>query len=418
MSLKKELIGGLTTFLTMSYIIFVNPAILSTEGTGMSFSGVLTATVVLASSMTLLMGLYAKLPYAIAPGMGLNAFFTFTLVLGEKIPWPTALGLVFWSGVFFLVISLTPLREQIALALPKNIKIATASGIGFLLVFIGLKNAGIIVADPATFVTIGKINETVLYTILGLLIAIYFTLKKNPFAFLLTIFSLTALALLRGKVSMPTEFFSSPDFTSVFLKLDVWGALKWSLFPAILSLMLTDMFDSISSFLGVARAANLMDEKGEPKNLKKALVVDAIATMFSGLLGTSSGTTFIESASGIQAGGRTGVSSVFTALFFLPCLFIAPLVVSIPAFATAPVLILVGFMMGRSILEVKEDEMESWLPALATTIIITLSFSISKGLMWGIFLHIVLKVFTSKTKEISPLLWGLGLVSILYLFVI
>jgi AGZA family xanthine/uracil permease-like MFS transporter len=235
---------------------------------------------------------------------------------------------------------------------------------------------------------------------------------------LLTIFSLTALALLRGKVSMPTEFFSSPDFTSVFLKLDVWGALKWSLFPAILSLMLTDMFDSISSFLGVARAANLMDEKGEPKNLKKALVVDAIATMFSGLLGTSSGTTFIESASGIQAGGRTGVSSVFTALFFLPCLFIAPLVVSIPAFATAPVLILVGFMMGRSILEVKEDEMESWLPALATTIIITLSFSISKGLMWGIFLHIVLKVFTSKTKEISPLLWGLGLVSILYLFVL
>ncbi len=418
MNIKKELIGGLTTFLTMSYIIFVNPAILSTPGTGMSFSGVLTATVLLASSMTLLMGLYAKLPYAIAPGMGLNAFFTFTLVLGEKIPWPTALGLVFWSGIFFLVISLTPLREQIALALPKNIKIATASGIGFLLVFIGLKNAGIIIADPATFVTIGKMNETALYTILGLLLAIYFTLKKNPFAFLITIFSLSAIAFLRGKVSMPTEFFSSPDFTSVMFKLDIWDALRWSLLPAIISLMLTDLFDSISSFLGVARAANLMDEKGEPKNLKKALVVDAIATMSSGLLGTSSGTTFIESASGIQAGGRTGLSSVFTALFFLPCLFIAPLVVSIPAFATAPVLILVGFMMGRSILEVNQEEMESWLPALATTIIITLSFSISKGLMWGIFLHIMLKVFTGKTKEISPLLWGLGIVSILYLFII
>ncbi len=418
MNLRKELIGGLTTFLTMSYIIFVNPAILSTEGTGMSFSGVLTATVLLASSMTMLMGLYARLPYAIAPGMGLNAFFTFTLVLGEKIPWPVALGLVFWSGVFFLIISLTPLREKIAMALPKNIKIATASGIGFLLVFIGFKNAGIIVADPATFVTMGKMNETVLYTILGILISIYFTLKKNPFAFLITIFSLSLIAFLRGKISMPQEFFSSPDFTSVLFKLDIWGALKWSLFPAILSLMLTDLFDSISSFLGVARAANLVDANGEPTNLKKALVVDAIATMSSGLLGTSSGTTFIESASGIQAGGRTGLSSVFTGLFFLPCLFIAPLVVSIPAFATAPVLILVGFMMGKSIMEVNKEDMESWLPALATTIIITLSFSISKGLMWGIFLHIMLKVFTRKTKEITPLLWGLGLVSIIYLFVI
>ena len=350
--------------------------------------------------------------------MGLNAFFTFSLVLGEKIPWPVALGLVFWSGVFFLVISLTPLREQIALALPKNIKIATASGIGFLLVFIGLKNAELIVADPATFVTIGKMNETIVLTVLGLLIALYFTLKKSPFAFLISIFSLSAIAFLRGKVSMPAEVFSSPDFSSVFLKLDIWSALQWSLLPAILSLMLTDMFDSISSFVGVARAANLMDEKGEPKNLKKALVVDAVATMCSGLLGTSSGTTFIESASGIQAGGRTGLSSVFTALLFIPCLFIAPLVVSIPAFATAPVLIIVGFMMGRSLLDIKEEQLEEWLPALATTIIITLSFSISKGLMWGIFLHIVLKVFTRKTKEITPLLWGLGAIALLYLFVI
>ena len=402
----------------MSYIVVVNPAILSTSGTGMSFSGVLTATVLLASTMTILMGLYARLPYAVAPGMGLNAFFTFTLVLGENIPWPVALGLVFWSGAIFLLISLTPLREQIALALPANIKIATASGIGFLLVFIGLKNAGVIVADPATFVTLGKMNETIIYTIIGLLIALYFTIKKNPFAFLITIFSLTLIALIRGKISFPENFVSAPDFESVFFKMDLLGALKWSFLPVILSLMLTDLFDSISSFVGVARAAQLLDEKGEPLRLKKALVVDAFATMFAGVFGTSSGTTFIESASGIQAGGRTGLSSVFTGLFFLPCLFIAPLIIAIPAFATAPVLILVGFMMAKSLLQVDQEEIDSWLPALATTIIITLSFSISKGLMWGIFLHIVLKIFTSKTKEMTPLLWGLGCVSLLYLFVL
>lgn len=413
--LKTELIAGLTTFLTMSYIIFVNPAILSTEGTGLSFSGVMTATVLLAGSMTLLMGLVAKLPFAIAPGMGLNAFFTFTIILSEKIPWPVALGMTFWSGVLFLLISLTPLREKLAESLPESMKIAAAVGIGLFLSFIGLKNAGLIVADPATFVKMGKLGLTSGLSVLGLFIMLLLIRIKSPWAYLSGIFSVTLLALLLGLIQLPSQWLAAPDFESVFFKLDILGALKLSLVPAIVSMMLTDMFDSISTFVGVSRAAGLVDEKGQPLRMKRALVVDAIATGTAGLFGTSAGTAYIESAAGVEAGGRTGLTSVFTALFFLPCLFLAPVVGVVPAYATAPVLICVGLLMFKNIFSLKTEKLEEWVPAVFTIILIPLTFSITKGLMSGLFVYFLLKLLTGQFRDMPIATWLLGILSGAYL---
>jgi len=399
----------------MSYIIFVNPAILATPGTGMSFSGVMTATVLLSSLMTIAMGVFARLPFAVAPGMGLNAFFTFTLVLGEQIPWATALGMVFWSGALFLLISLTPLREKFAESLPHNIKIAAAVGIGLFLMFIGLKNSGLIIADAATFVRMAPVKGQALIAVVSLLVILALLRKKSPLAFLTGILLATLLTWLRGDLQLPQSLFSSPDFSSVFLKMDIWGALKLSLLPAILSMVFTDMFDSISTFVGVSRAAGLVDENGNPLRMKAALAVDAVATMLAGPLGTSAGTAYIESAAGVEAGGRTGLTSVFTGLLFLPCLFLAPLVGMVPAHATGPVLIVVGFMMFHHIKELQFNNLEEWIPAAAVVVLIPLSFSITKGLMAGIFLFLLLHILAGRSKELGLAHWLLGLISVMYL---
>jgi AGZA family xanthine/uracil permease-like MFS transporter len=415
-SVKTEFIAGFTTFLTMSYIIFVNPAILSTEGTGMPASGVLTATVLLSFLLTLAMGLYARLPFAVAPGMGINAFFTFSLILGEKIPWPTALGIVFWAGIFFLIISVTPLREKLAESLPHNQKIAATVGIGLFLSFIGFKNCGLIVADPATFIAMGKIRGTTLLSIVGLIIALILMRQKSHLAFLVSIASVTAISIFMGHSQLPASVMAWPDFHSVFFKLDIWGALKWSLAPVILSIVFTDLFDSISTFVGVSRAGGLIDNKGNPLRLREGLIVDALATTFAGLFGTSSGTAYIESAAGIEAGGRTGLTSVFTALFFLPCLFIAPLISIVPIFATAPVLICVGILMFKNIFEIKVEKFEDWIPAVFTMILIPLTFSITKGMMWGLFIQTLLYLLSGRVKDITLSMWILGALSGSYLF--
>src|SRR5438876_7262144 len=254
-NLRTEAIAGITTFFTMAYIVIVNPQILSADGkTGMAFSGVLTATVLICFTMTLLMGVYAKLPFAVAPGMGINAFFTYTIILGEAVPWPTALGIIFWAGVFFLLVSLTPVRESIAKAIPAELRIAAAAGIGIFLTFIGLKNAGFIVADPVTFVKLGALGKPALLTILGVAISAFLMVRRNPFAFLAAIVIVTIIAWALGLVSAPSQVFSLPDFKSVFFKLDIFGALKLSLLPSIISILFTDLFDSISTFIGVAHA--------------------------------------------------------------------------------------------------------------------------------------------------------------------
>ncbi len=411
-NIKREAIAGVTTFFTMAYIVFVNPSILATPGTGMSFSGVLTATVLLSFLMTLFMGVYAKLPFAVAPGMGINAFFTFSLILGQKIPWPIALGMVFWAGVLFILISVTPVRIAIANAIPRNIRTAAAAGIGIFLTFIGMKNAGIIVADPVTFVKLGSFDRPVLLSLLGLVISLWFLHRKNSLAFIVGILATTVIAASLGMVTMPPSIFSAPDFESVLFKLDIWGALQLSLLPAMVSIMFTDLFDSISTFVGVSQATGLVDENGQAKNLKEGLIVDAVATMGAGLVGTSSGTAFIESTAGIEMGGRTGLTSIFTALCFLPCLFVAPLVGMVPAYATAPVLILVGALMFKCVSELSLKNLEDVVPAFLVMVLIPLTFSITQGILWGFIAHVVMYYIAGRRREVPWMLHCLAAISV------
>lgn len=411
-NLRTEAIAGVTTFFTMSYIVIVNPSILSTEGTGMAFSGVLTATVLLCFVMTLFMGLYAKLPFAVAPGMGINAFFTFTIILTQKVWWQVALGIIFWAGVLFLLISITPIRETIAKAIPAELRIGTAAGIGVFLTFIGLKNAGLIAADPVTFVKLGTLGLPALLTILATGVSVWLVTRKSAFAFLAGILVATLLGWTFGLVKAPPSFFSAPDFQSVFLKLDILGALKLSLAPAIIAILFTDLFDSISTFIGVAHAADLLDENGHPRNLKQGLIVDSFATLGAGLAGTSSGTAYIESVAGINMGGRTGLTSVFTALCFLPCFFLAPLAGMVPAYATASVLILVGAAMFKSVGQISFSKIEEGLPAFLTIILIPLTFSITQGILWGFISHVGMYLLAGRRREIHPVMYVLALVSI------
>ena len=411
-SVRTEAIAGITTFFTMAYIVVVNPAILSTPGTGIAFSGALTATVLVCFTMTLMMGLFAKLPYAVAPGMGINAFFTFTIILTQKVWWQVALGIVFWAGVLFLLISVTPVRETVAKAIPSELRIGTAAGIGIFLTFIGLKNAGLITGDPVTLVKLGKLDETTLIAILGLGVIIFLLIRRSSLAYLAGIFFVTAIALIRGYVAPPQQIFSAPDFHTVFLKLDILGALKLSLLPAIIAILFTDLFDSISTFMGVSHAAGLVDEEGHPTNLRQGLIVDSVATFGAGLAGTSSGTAYIESIAGIDVGGRTGLTSVFTALCFLPCFFLAPLAGMVPPYATAPVLVLVGATMFKSVAQINFTKIEEGLPAFLTIILIPLTFSITQGILWGFIAHVGLYLVVGRRKEIHPVMYVLALIAI------
>jgi AGZA family xanthine/uracil permease-like MFS transporter len=410
-ALYADVAGGVTTFFTMAYIVVVNPAILATPGTGMPFSGALTATVLVASSMTLLMGLYARLPFAVAPGMGLNAFFAFTIVLQARVPWQTALGMVFWAGVLFLVVSATPLREHIALAIPPPLRAAASAGIGLLLTFIGLRNAGLIVGDPSTLLRMGTLDHRAAFLLLGILVAVALMRRSNPLAFLAAIFTVTALAWLLGYARPPEQLASTPDFSSAFLALDIRGALRLALLPAILAILFTDLFDSLSTFIGVASAAGLTDPDGRPINLRRGLIVDAIATLVSGLAGTSPGTAYVESIAGIRMGARSGRASVVTALCFVPCFFLGPLAAAVPGYATAAVLILVGVSMFQAISKIDFSSIEDALPAFVTVVLIPLTLSITQGLLWGFLLHALLYGVAGRWREVSLTLWLLSALS-------
>jgi adenine/guanine/hypoxanthine permease len=410
-TLYADVVGGVTTFFTMAYIVVVNPGILATNGTGMPFSGALTATVLVASSMTLLMGLYARLPFAVAPGMGLNAFFAFTIVLHARVPWQTALGMVFWAGVLFLIVSATRLREHIALAIPPPLRAAASAGIGLLLTFVGLRNAGLVVGDPSTLVRAGTLDHRAAFLLLGILVALALTRRNNPLAFLAAIFAATALAWALGYEKPPGRLASTPDFSSAFLALDIRGALRLTLLPAILAILFTDLFDSLSTFIGVATAAGLTDSDGRPINLRRGLIVDALATLSSGLAGTSPGTAYVESIAGIRMGARTGRASVVTALCFLPCFFLAPLAAAIPGYATAAVLILVGVSMFRSASVIDFSSIEDALPAFVTVVLIPLTLSITQGILWGFLLHALSYAAAGRWREVGPTLWLLAALS-------
>jgi adenine/guanine/hypoxanthine permease len=409
---RTEAIAGVTTFFTMAYIVIVNPSILSTPGTGIAFSGALTATVLICFTMTLLMGLYAKLPFGVAPGMGINAFFVFTIILTQGVWWQTALGIVFWAGVLFLLISITPIRETIAKAIPSELRIGTATGIGIFLTFIGLKNAGLITSDPVTFVKLGQLNETTLIAVLGMVVIVFLMIRGSSLAYLAGMFVITVVALLRGHITAPDQLITPPDFQTVFLKLDILGALKLSLLPAIVAILFTDLFDSISTFMGVSHASGLLDEKGNPRNLRQGLIVDSFATFGAGLAGTSPGTAYIESIAGINVGGRTGLTAVFTALCFLPCFFLAPLAGMVPPYATAPVLVLVGWAMFKTVAEINFSKIEEGLPAFLTIILIPLTFSITQGILWGFIAHVGLYLIVGRRKEIHSVMYVLALIAV------
>lgn len=393
----------------MAYIVVVNPAILS-AGAGMPFSGVMTATVLLAASMTALMGWFADLPFAVAPGMGLNAFFAYSICASRGVPWQEALGIVFWAGVLFVALSATPLRARVAEGIPPNLRTASAAGIGLFLTFIGLKNGGFVVADPATFVRLGPLGKAPLLALLGLAVGARLMHKKSPFAFLACMGAATLGGWLLGLVRPPLVWTARPDFSLVF-KLSPLASLKPALWGATISILFTDLFDSISTFVGVSQATGLVDERGRPKNLQEGLMVDALATMFAGLLGTSSGTAYIESAAGIEVGGRTGVSSLVTAALFLPCLFLAPVAALVPGFATAPVLILVGALMFRSASALDLTRFEDALPAFLTIALIPLTFSITQGLLWGFVAHAGMYALAGRRREVAPMSWALAALS-------
>jgi AGZA family xanthine/uracil permease-like MFS transporter len=425
---KTEVLAGFATFLTMAYIIFVNPNILVNQaGTGMSFSGVVTATVLVSAFSSIFMGLYANLPFALAPGMGLNAFFAFTLVKFGGVSWETALGAVFIAGVIFIILSLLKIREEIVNAIPLAVRYGVAAGIGLFLAFIGLKSAGFIVSNPATFVSFGGMNPQTLVFVFGLLLTSVLVVKKVKGNLVIGIIVTAILAIIVNKVLvlegakafafMPKEFISTPCF-DVFFKLDIKSALSIGMVLPVFTLLFTDMFDSISTFVGVSEVGGFIDSKtGQPKNVGKALLVDAVSTTISGLFGTSSGTTYIESAAGVEEGGRTGLTAVVTGLLFLPFMFFAPLVGVIPAVATAPVLVIIGVFMMQPLSKLKWTVYEDAIPAFLALILIPLTYSITTGIVWGFLSFTVIKLLIGKVKEIPVTLWIINIFCIVSLIV-
>lgn len=405
-SFSTEVIAGTSSFLATSYIIVVNPAILSQAG--MPFAAVLTATILVCFFSSLMMGIYAKNPILVAPGMGLNAFFTFSVVLGMKVHWQVALGAVFWSGILFLLLSIFNIRTDIVKAIPKQLRYAISAGIGLFITLIGFVNAKFLIANPATIISISTLNPALITFLAGLMLMSVLIIKKVKGAILLGILFTTIAAYPIGRwygnAHVPllnfNGIFSTPDFSLLF-QMDLVHSLKWAFLPVVFAFVFTDMFDSLSTFVGLAEAADLVDEHGEPRHVKKALLTDAVATTLAGLVGSSPGTAYIESAVGIEAGGRTGLTAVVGALCFLPFLFLAPLLAIVPAIATAPALVLVGVFMVRPVVKINWLQLDDAIPAFLAMVLIPFTYSITQGIIWGFLSFTVLKISSGKIKEVS-----------------
>lgn len=399
-TVSTEFFGGLTSFLATFYIIIVNPAILSQAG--LPFDAVCTATVLISAITTIFMGLYANNPIVLAPGMGLNAYFAFSVVLGKQIPVDVALGTIFWSGILCVIIALLRIREKIIAFIPHSIKYAVSCGIGIFIAFIGLQKGGVIISSPATLVDLAPISHVSITFFVCLFFCALLVVKNVRGSLILGILITFLLTIPMGRwwgtevmVQWKGTFFQMPSF-ELFGKLNLKDSLAPSLFPVILSFMFTDLFDTISTMVGVCEAGDLLDRNGMPRNMRKTLIADSIATPFAAILGTSSTTSYIESAAGIQAGARTGLSSVFAGLCFLPFLFFSPILSLFPVYTTAPVLVLVGLFMMGSVIKISWDRLEVALPAFLALILIPLTFSISTGLVVGLACHYLMKAFLKK----------------------
>lgn len=396
-TIKRELVGGLTTFLAMAYITVVNPAILSDAG--MDFGAVFVATCLAAAIGTLIIGLYANYPVAMAPGMGQNAFFTYGIVLGMGHNWETALGAVFISGILFIILSVLPVREWLINAIPRSLKLGISAGIGLFLGIIALSSSGIIVGNPATMVALGDLSSApAVLMLVGFVIIAALTYRKWTGAVVLGMLGVTVIGWLTGAAEFQGVV-SAPPSADAFFRLDIVSALELSMVTVVLTLLLVDIFDTAGTLVGVANRANMLDEQGRLPRLKRALLADSTATAAGSILGTSSTTSFIESAAGVEAGGRTGLTAVTTAILFLLCLFLAPLAQSIPAFATGAALLFVACIMARALEDLDWANITEATPAVVTALAMPLSYSIADGIGLGFITYAAIKVLAGKARE-------------------
>jgi len=408
---KTEVIAGITTFMTMAYIIFVNPAILSK--TGMDFGAVMVATVIAAGFSTIFMGLFANYPFALAPGMGLNAYFAFTVVGQMGYSWQTALGAVFISGVIFLILTFARIREIIVYSIPESLKLATAGGIGLFIALIGLKEVGIIIKNPATLVALGDMTAaSAIMTIIGIIIIGALIARKLKGAILIGILIIWIIGLLAGLSEFKGIVGMPPDISPVFFKLDISSALDIGFFGIVFAFLFVDLFDTTGTLVGVAKQGGFIKKNGDFPRVNKALSVDAVGTCFGSVLGTSTITTYIESASGVAEGGRTGLTSVVVGILFLLSMFLAPLAESIPAYATSPALVIVGVFMLKTVTRIDWEDMTEALPSFMVIISMPFSYSIATGIAMGFIFYPITKTLAGKAKEVKPTVWILALIFI------
>lgn len=404
-TVRTEILAGITTFMTMAYILAVNPDILS--ATGMDKGAVFTATALASLIATLVMALYAKLPFALAPGMGLNAFFAFTVVLGMGHSWQFALTAVFIEGLIFIALTAFNIREMIVNSIPTNMKHAISVGIGLFIAFIGLKNAGIIVSSPATFVTLGKLtdvtnNAGAIVALLALVITAVLLALRVKGALLIGILVGTVIGFPFGITHLPTSLEVTPPSLSPIMAKFEWANI-WSLdmLVVVFTFLFVDMFDTVGTLIGVSSKANMLDKDGRVPRVKQALMADAIGTTVGAVLGTSTVTTYVESAAGVSEGGRTGLTSLTVGILFFFALFLSPLFLMIPGAATAPALILVGAMMMTPIKNIEFDDYTESIPVFLTIVMMPLTYSISEGILFGVLSYVILKILTGKLKDIS-----------------
>lgn len=412
---KKEIIGGVTTFMTMSYILIVHPKIM--EAAGIPFGASLLATIISAFFGTLLMGIYAKRPFAIAPYMGENAFIAFTVVKVLGYSWQQAIAAIFISGVVFTIITVFKLRKWLVNGIPKNMSIAFTVGIGLFLTFIGLNESGlVIIGVPGAPVHIGDLTKVPsILAILGfLLISTLMIMKKNS-AIIIGLVVVTGLGLLLGDISMPESLISQPaSIKSIFNQMDFKGVFTLGFIPVILTVIVMDFVDTMGTLLGVSYKAGFLDEKGNLPEIEKPMLVDALSTLVSGLFGTTSSGAFIESAAGVHAGAKTGFASVVTALLFLLALFLTPLLSIFPGYAYGPVMIVVGMLMFSNVKDLNLTDLSELIPAFTIIILMSFSFNMGIGMTSGFIVFPLVKVMAGKRKEVSPALWVLAAVSVIF----
>jgi len=405
---RTEVVAGITTFLTMAYIIFVNPAILGDAG--LPKEAVFVATCLAAALGTAIMALYANYPIGMAPGMGLNAYFAYAVVLGMGIKWPVALGAVFISGCLFLIVSLLGLREAIVNGIPRSLRIAITVGLGLFLGLIALKSAGIVMANPNTMVTVGDLHKPpALLAVVGFLLIVTLDRLKVKGAILIGIMAVTVLSFFFGGNQFHGVFSAPPSLDATFLKLDVPGALGVGVLNVVLVFFLVELFDATGTLMGVASRAGLL-VSGKMERLNKALLADSTAIVAGSVLGTSSTTAYLESASGVQAGGCTGLTALVVAVLFLAALFIAPLAGVVPAYATAPALLFVACLMLRDLGDFDWNETTECIPAAITALLIPFTYSIAHGIAFGFITYAALKLLTGRFREVKPIVWVIAIV--------